>query len=155
MPVYEAAAVTTLVTATANAPLCALRGVTRPLFVREIHLFYATAPTTSGRLGITRSTAIGTGALTSVTGVPRTTLAATGTGVLVTAWATLAPTVSSTAYFRRFAAVAAIGNGVIWTFDGDNGLIVPGSAGATSELVVTNLVAVAPGTIETTFVWEE
>lgn len=157
MPIYEASATTTLTTATANAPLCALRAVTQPLFVREIHVYYATAPTTSGRLGLTRSTAVGTGTLTSVTGQIRENLtgSAASTGILVTNWATAAPTVSATAYFRRFSAGAAVGNGVIWTFDPEPGLFIQGSAGATSELVITNLVAVAPGTADVIFVWRE
>jgi hypothetical protein len=157
VPIYEASATTTLTTATANVALCALRAVTQPLFVREIHIYYATAPTTSGRLGLTRSTALGTGTLTSVNGVIRENLtgSAASTGLLVTNWATAAPTVSATAYFRRFAAGPAIGNGIIWTFDPEPGLFLQGSAGATSELVIANLVAVAPGTAEVVFVWRE
>lgn len=157
MPFYEAATTTTLVTATANAPLVAIRAVSQPLFLQEIHIFYRTAPTTSGALGLVRSTALGTGALTSVTGQPRVPVTGipAATGLIVTNWATLAPTLTSTTYLRRWSASPTIGNGVIWTFDPGEALIIAGSAGATSELIIANLVATAPGTMDITVIWRE
>lgn len=157
MPFYEAATTTTLVTASANAPLVALRAVSAALFVQEIHIFYRTAPTTSGALGLVRSTALGTGTLTSVAGQARMPLTGmpAATGIIVTNWATLAPTLSATTYSRRFSASPTIGNGVIWTFDGNEQLGVAGSAGATSELIIANLVATAPGTFDVVVIWRE
>jgi hypothetical protein len=157
MPVYEVSGLTTIVTATIGAPLCALRAVTRPVRIWEIHAFYVTAPTTSGEFGLCRSTALGTGTLTSVTPVARSTATgiAAATSLLNTAWATLAPTnAGAGAIFRRFAASATIGNGIIWTFDREP-LEVAGSAGATSELILVNAIATAPGTLAVTFVVEE
>jgi hypothetical protein len=157
MPMYEVSGRSTLVTATAAAALVALRAVTRPCRIWEIHLFYVTAPTTNGSLGLCRSTAIGTGTLTSVTPVARsvTTGIAAATALLNTAWATLAPTNGGIGtVFRRVSTAATIGNGVIWTFDREP-LEVAGSAGATSELCVVNTQAVAPGTFDVTFVYEE
>jgi hypothetical protein len=158
MPVYEVSGTTTLTTATANAPLAALRAVTGALFVREVHVFYRTAPAAPvGALGLTRSTAVGTGTLTSTTGQARNMLTGVqaATGILITNWATAAPTVNSANYFRRFSASPAIGNGIIWTFDPYPGMTVPGSAGATSELVLCNLMAAAPGTLDVTVIFEE
>lgn len=157
MGVYEVSGRSTLVTATAAAALVALRAVSAPLRIREIHIFYVTAPTTSGGLGLCRSTAIGTGTLTSVTPLARSALAGTpaATAVLNTAWATAAPTNAGIgAVFRRFHGAATIGNGVIWTFDQEP-LGVTGSAAATSELCIVNTIATAPGTFDCTFVYEE
>jgi len=155
MAIYEVSGRSTLTTATSAAALVSLRAVTRWVRIWEVHLFYQTAPTTSGGLGLCYSTALGTGTLTSVTPVARSTRATAATALLVTNWATLAPTNGGIGtVFRRFAAAAAIGNGVIWTFDREP-LEVVGSAGATSELCVVNTNATAPGTFEVTAVFEE
>jgi len=155
MAIYEVSGRSTLTTATSAAALVSLRAVTRWVRIWEVHLFYQTAPTTSGGLGLCYSTALGTGALTSVTPVARSTRAAAPTALLVTNWATAAPTNGGTGtIFRRFAAAAAVGNGIIWTFDREP-LEVVGSAGATSELCVVNTNATAPGTFEVTAVFEE
>jgi hypothetical protein len=157
LPIYEVSALTTLVSAAIGNPLCALRAVTRPVRIWEIHIFYATAPTTTGALALCRSTALGTGALTSVTPVPRSTATgiAAATAVLNTAWATLAPTNGGAgALFRRMTAAPTIGNGIIWSFDREP-LEVAGSAGATSELIIANAIAFAPGTFMVNFVYEE
>ncbi len=123
--------------------------------MREIHLFGVTAPTTSGHLGLCRSTALGTGALTSVTPVARNPDAAAAVSVLVTNWATAAPTNGGIGtVFRRWAQSAAIGNGIIWTFDGDL-IEVPLGSAATGELCIVNMMATAPGTFEITVVLEE
>lgn len=155
MAIYEVSGRTTLVTATAAAALCAIRAVTRKLHIREIHLFYVTAPTTSGGLGLARSTALGTGALTNVTPVARGLSQDAPTALLVTAWATLAPTNGGIGtVFRRVHQGATIGNGIIWTFDGDE-LEVIGGAAAASELCVVNTVATAPGTFDIAVVYDE
>ena len=130
------------------APLCAIRGsTTRPTFVKEIEIFGITAPTTSGALGLCRSTALGTGSLTSMTPLPHDPTGATCGAVIVTAWATLAPTVGAiTTVMRGWAQPVSIGNGVIWRFDDDDGLEIPLGNTATGELVIVNLMATAPGT---------
>lgn len=155
MAIYEVSGRTTLVTATAAAALCAIRAVTRKLYLREIHLFYVTAPTTSGGLGLCRSTAVGTGTLTSVTPVARELSQDAPTALLITNWATAAPTNGGIgAVFRRVHQGAAIGNGIIWTFDGDE-LEVVGGAAATSELCIVNTIATAPGTFDVTVIYDE
>ena len=158
MPVYEVSGRSTLVTATIAAPLVALRAVTRPLLVSEIHIFYVTAPTTSGELGLCYSTAIGTGTLTSVTPVGRSVQAranAAATGLLVTNWGTAVPTNGGIGtVFRRWSGSASIGNGILWTFDRIP-LEVQGGAAATSELCIVNTIATAPGTFDVTIVLEE
>lgn len=155
MAIYEVSGRTTLVTATIGAALAAIRAVTRAVRIYEIHAFYVTAPTTSGGLGLAISTAIGTGALTSVTPVARSTRATAPTALLNTAWATLAPTNGGAgSIFRRVHAAATIGNGIIWTFDREP-LEVVGSAAAASELCLVNTIATAPGTIDVTFIFEE
>jgi hypothetical protein len=156
MPIYEASTTTTIVTASAGAVLAAFRAGTRPCYLYELHLFGITAPTTSGSVGLARSTAIGTGTLTQQLGQPRDKNAAAALGGPVTAWATTAPTVAASPYntFRRWAQPATIGNAVIWTFDRQP-LIVPANADVASELCLVNLVATAPGTLHVTVVWEE
>lgn len=155
--IYEVRARTTLVTATVAAPLCALRAVTNACSVWEIHIFYTTAPTTSGGLGLCRSTALGTGTLTTV--APQARSALTGvdpsTSEIVTNWATLAPTNGGIgSVFRSFDAAPAIGGGVIWTFDREP-LQIIGGAAATSELCIVNTLATAPGTFSVVFVIDE
>ena len=155
MAIYEVSGRTTLTTATVAAALCALRAVTRFCRIYEIHAFYVTAPTTSGNLALCFSTALGTGTLTSVTPVARSSRAQGATAVLNTNWATAAPTNGGAgALFRRVSLGATIGNGIIWTFDREP-LELVGSAAATSELCLCNSIATAPGTIDVTFVYDE
>ena len=155
MAIYEVSGRTTLTTATVAAALCALRAVTRFCRIYEIHAFYVTAPTTSGNLALCFSTALGTGTLTSVTPVARSSRAQGATAVLNTNWATAAPTNGGAgALFRRVSLGATIGNGISWTFDREP-LEVVGGAAATSELCLCNSIATAPGTIDVTFVYDE
>lgn len=155
MPYYEVSGRSTLVTATVAAALVSLRGsTTRPTLVWEIHMFYITAPTTSGGLGLCRSTALGTGTLTSTAPVGRRASYATAGAIAVTNWATAAPTNGGIgAVFRRFAAGPAIGNGVIWAFN--DPIELPLGNVATGELCIVNTIATAPGTFDFTFVIEE
>lgn len=156
MALFEVSARTTLVTATVAAALAAIRAsTTRPTFLRELHLFSATAPTTSGELGLCLSTALGTGALTSVTPVARERNIGAPGAVLVTNWATLAPTNGGVGtVFRRWAQSPAIGNGMVWTWDGEPFEIPLGNT-ATGELCIVNLLGTAPGTLNITAVLEE
>lgn len=157
MPRYEAAVRTTLVTATAGAALCALRAITRPVWVRELHLWQVTASAASASgVAITRSTALGTGTLTGLLGQQTQPADPSGTAEVVTNWGTAAPTTSTTALLRRWLAgsTTTIGTGLVWVFEAP-GIYVSGSAGATSELVVANLFSTAPGTFDITFVWDE
>ena len=155
MAIYEVSGRTTLTPATVAGVLCALRAPTRFCRVWEVHAFYVTAPTTSGNIGLCFSTALGTGTLTSVTPVARSSRATGATALLVTAWATLAPTNGGIGtVFRRLGTSNAIGGGVIWSFDREP-LEVIGGAAATSELCLVNTIATAPGTLDVTWVFEE
>lgn len=156
MPVFEASVLTTLTTASANAPLASFRASsTQRAEIIEIGISSLTAPTTSGGLGIARSSAIGTGTLTSVAGLPRDPSDSTpGTpGSLITNWATAVPTIGTV--FRRWAFPASLGNGVIWTLDRIDPLEVPAQTAATSEIVFVNLPGTAPGTYYIYVAWEE
>jgi hypothetical protein len=152
---YQVSGRSTVVTATAAAALASIKaGTTRPIFVEEIHLFYVTAPTTSGGLGLAISTAVGTGTLTSVTPVARSRNVNAPGALAITNWATAAPTNGGAGtLFERQHAAAAIGNGVFWTFLNEPIEIAPN--GATSELCICNTVATAPGTFDFCFVFEE
>lgn len=156
MALHDMSFRTTLVTATAYAALAAIRGATaRPTFVREIHLFGLTAPTTSGSIGLCHSSALGTGTLTSVTPVARKILGQASTVIGITNWTTASPTNGGAgAVFRRWTQSANIGNGMIWTFDGEP-LELPLAAAATGDLSIVNLLATAPGTFEVNVVLED
>jgi hypothetical protein len=150
---YEVGVRTTITTA--SVPIASLRAISDAVWLREVHLWYVTAPTTSGGLGLTRSTALGTGALTGVLGFPTNPSDAAGTAEAVTAWATAAPTFTAGAFFRRwFSGAAAIGTGYMWTFE-PPGLYIPGGAAANSEIVLVNLQATAAGTLDLTWVLDE
>lgn len=157
MPLYEGSALTTIVTASVDAVIAAFHAGTRPSYVREIHLFALTAPTTSAALLLKRSTAIGTGALTGNAPLPRDPNGLAATATIVTAWGTAAPSVTANpaGALRRFAGAAAVGTGIIWTFYEGNGLMVPATSAVNSELCICNGVATAPGTWEITVVYEE
>lgn len=157
MPAFEASTRTTLVTATALAPLAAFRAATaQRARIREIGIFTVTAPTTVGGIGLMRSTALGTGALTSAVGINREPGDSVTTGQIVSAWATAAPTVGAAAtVFRRASFPASVGQGVIWTWDIVDPLLVPLGNTATGELVFVNLNATAPGTYDIYVTWEE
>lgn len=126
--------------------------------IKEIAIFQATAGTSPNGIGLTRSTAIGTGALTGVTGIPLDPNVQATTGQLVTAYATAAPTVTVTSganIIKRFVHNTAVGNGVVWTFDMQSPLYVPLGGVATGELVFINLFATAPATYHISITWNE
>ncbi len=156
MPLYEASSRSTLVTATAGAVLFGFRASTsRMARIREIQLFNITAPATSGALGLVRSTALGTGALTAVAGMPLNPDDPAAGGQVITNWATAVPTTGGAgATLRRIAVPATIGNGVMWVWDREPLIVPPGSA-VNGELAFINLQATAPGTWDVTVVWEE
>lgn len=157
MPLYEASSVTTIVTATPDAVLAAFRAGSRQAYVREIHLFTLTAPTTAGGVALKRATAIGTGAITGNVGVPRDPNAPAPGGQVATAWGTAPPTVTAApaGALRRFACAAAIGNGIVWTFYEGLGIIVPANPAVNAELCLCNTQSTAPGTYVITVVFEE
>jgi hypothetical protein len=117
-------------------------------------MFYVTAPTTSGALGLQRSTALGTGAITAVVGQAHDTGEPATNAQVETAWATAAPTTANN-YLKSWASAPTIGNGMVWRFDEGNGLLVPLGNTATGEIVICNLLGTAPGTMEFYVTWDE
>jgi len=155
MAVYTAGSRSTIVTASANAVLAGFRASTTDrCWIREIGLFYVTAPTTSGSLGIQRSTALGTGAITAVIGQAHDPNEPATTGQVETAWATAAPTTANN-YMKRWSSAPTIGNGMVWRFDEGDGLLVPLGSAVNGELCICNLLATAPGTFEFYITWTE
>lgn len=156
MAIYEISTRTTLLTATALAQLASFRSNTaQRAGIREIHLSNVTAPTTSGSIGLMRSTALSVTPTGVTTPQQREPGAAPSTAALYTGWAT-APTVGAVGtVFRRWSHGTAIGNAMIWTFDLTAPMMVPLGNVATGELVFVNLNATAPATYDITVVWDE
>lgn len=155
MAIYSARSRSTLVTASANAVLWAFKGsTTRICKVREIGMFYVTAPTTSGALGLQRSLALGTGTITAVVGQAHDSAQPATTAQVETDWATAKPTTNNL-YFKGWTSAPTIGNGMVWRFDEDTGLEMPLASAANGELCICNLLGTAPGTMEFWITWDE
>lgn len=159
MPIYEASALSTITTATDLTPLFGFRAGAQLASIREIHLFNRTAPTVVGALGLFRSTADGTGTVTSSAAQPRPVAGsalAASTAFVWTNYATARPTIGAvTTAMKRWTHGTALGNGMIWTFDAMDPLQV-GIVAATSHIVIATVGgANAPATYDFTFVWEE
>lgn len=146
---YEAGHTSVLVTATADAPLLALRVPAAEIGkLRELGLTLTAA--TATRLGLTRATTV---SITPSGGKPgrNTVFGAADSGIQIfTGWAT-APVIS-TNYLRRCALPASIGAGLVWSWPADDPLLM-GDGEAICELVLANLVAVAPSTFELWAKW--
>lgn len=149
---YEASAISILVTATADAPLVALRApATEVMRITEIGITLTAA--TASRLELIRALAV---SLTPSGNIPgrNTKPGAPNSGsTLVTGWAT-APTVTATSQLRRVSLPATIGAGVVWTWPADRPLEV-GLGSAIAELLIANEVAVAPSVFDMWVCWED
>lgn len=156
MAIYEISTRSILTTGTALAQLASFRASTsQRAGIREIHLSNVTAPTTSGSVGLMRSTATAVTPTGVTTPQQREPAAAASTAALYTGWAT-APTVGAVGtVIRRWSHGTAIGNAMIWTFDLTGPMIVPLGSGATGELVFVNLNATAAATYDITICWDE
>lgn len=156
MAVYQARALSTITTGTVGTPLFAIRGdTTQRMRIREIWLFNLTAPTTSGNISLRRSTALGTGALTGVTLLPRDPADTAGDvdAQIVTAWATAAPTVGTASTdLWGWAHSTSIGNGIVLPFDLMAPLIINEGDSATGELCICNAHSIAAATYVVTVV---
>lgn len=148
---FEAGNVSTLVTATANAPLVAIRApATERCGLLELGIFLSAA--TSTVLGLTRATTVSVTPGTTVAGqntVPGAPISGT---LLVSSWGT-APVLTSPVYFRPVVLPATVGAGIIWSWPADAPLYV-GNGSAIGELVIANLVAVAPSLFRYYAKWE-
>jgi hypothetical protein len=148
---YETSVTTTVVTAAVDAVLAALRGESqRGIHLRELHCFTVTAPTTVGRLALKRALVPGA-TETGNSPVPQDPQGAFSTAFLSTGWGTT-PTVAPdpAGALRRFACPAAVGNGIIWTWYEDDGLVIPPGG----QICLCNAGATAPGTWGVRAVWE-
>lgn len=148
---YEAGNVSTLATATANAPLVAIRApATERAALRELGVTLVAA--TSTLLGLARATTVSVTPGTTIAGQNKHPLASVSGTLLVSSWAT-APVIPAN-YLRQIVLPAAIGAGFIWTWPADDPLLV-GNGAAIGELVLANLVAVAPSLFRYYAIWED
>lgn len=147
---FEAGNVSSLLTATVNAPLAALRApVTEVMRLRELGITITAA--TAFRVGLARAAVVSGTPATTVAGQNRRKGAPASGSLLVSSWTT-APTVTAP-LFKRISLPGTIGAGVIWTWPDDP--LEVGDGAAISELLILNLVAVAPPIFEYYAIWED
>jgi hypothetical protein len=147
---FEAGTVSSIVLATAT-PLVAIRApATERCLLRELGVTLVTA--TSTRLGLVRATTVSVTPAGTTAGQNKQPGAPASGTLLVTTWAT-APVVAAS-MLRRITLPAAVGAGFIWSWPADDPLVV-GLGSAIAEVVLTNLVAVAPATFDWYAIWED
>jgi hypothetical protein len=152
MAIYQAAFSIAGVNA-ANAVLFNLLAAsTDRATLREVGFFTEVAPTNPPQYGLMRMNAAGTGAITNATAEKADPADGAAATALQTAWATTRPTVTG-GLLRSASVLAAIGNGVIYTFPGNMGIVVPVSTGLCG--VVSNAAGATVGTHRGYVVWEE
>lgn len=148
---FEAANLSSVVTATAGAALAAIRAPAAEMCkLRELGVFLKAA--TQTELELRRATTVSVTPGTTVAGINKTPGAAASGTLLVSSWGT-APVVAATP-FRSVVLAASIGAGFIWTWPADDPLIV-GLGSAIAELCICNSVAVIPATFRYYAVWED
>lgn len=148
---FEGSATSVLVTATIGAPLVAIRApATERGALRELGVVLQAA--TSTRLGLYRATTVSGTPTGNFAGQNKQPGAPVSGTTLVTGWTT-APVIAAVP-LRRMTLPAAIGAGYIWTWPADDPLII-GLGSAIAELVLANLVAVAPSLFDWYAVWED
>lgn len=148
---FEAGNISTLTTATANAPLVALRApATERMALRELGVTLIAA--TSTLLGLVRATTVSVTPGTTVAGQAKNPLSPASGSLLVSSWGTV-PVISAS-YMRQIVLPAAIGAGFIWTWPADDPLYV-GNGVAIGEICLANLVAVAPSLFRYYAIWED
>jgi hypothetical protein len=118
-------------------------GAADAIWLRELGIFLNAA--TASRIGFGKPANTPAGG-SPVLGLATNGGAAAAGGVVVSGWST-APT-APTQYYRIIGLPAAIGNGIIWTFQGD-GLLIP----ASGAVVIWNITASSIASIF--WVWEE
>jgi hypothetical protein len=152
---FEAGNVSTLTPATADTPLIAIRApVGEGGRLRELGITLQAA--TATQLGLARATTVSVTPGTTKpgraakAGTPAAPLPDSGI-LLVSSWVTVP--VISTNYLRQACLPATIGAFCVWYWPADGALEI-GDGEAISELVIANLVAVAPSLFRYWAVWE-
>lgn len=148
---FEAANISTLTTATAGAPLVAIRApATETCRLRELGILLVAA--TQTLLELRRATTVSVTPGTTIAGQPHTPLAPVSGTLLVSSWGTV-PVVGANG-MRSVILPASIGAGIIWTWPADDPLIV-GNGVAIGEMCICNSVAVACSLFRYYAVWED
>ena|SRR5258708_4364492 len=148
---FEGGNLSTLTTATGDAPIVAIRAPATEccrLIELEITLIAATA----SRFGLARATTVSVTPVSTKVGRNTIPGAPDSNTLLVSGWTT--PPVISTNYIERCSLPAVIGAGKIWTWPEHRALYV-GVGTAIAELVIANIVAVACSLFEYTAKWED
>lgn len=150
---FEAGNLSTLTTATADAPLVAIRAPATEIG-RMLELGITLTAATASRLGLIRATTVSVTPGTTKVGRNAVFGAPDSATLLVSSWATAPVLPGTPVYHRRVSLPAAIGAGVVWSWPADRPLFV-GDGTAIRELVIANLVAVAPSLFEYYAIWED
>jgi hypothetical protein len=133
---------------TANTIMWQMRAVTNRMWIYEIGLSVATAPTTGPSWQLIRPSAVGA-TFTSTAAEKEDPGGAAITGVIDTVMGTL-PTIGSN-YMRRYATSNAIGAGIVWTWT--TPLAIPAAAGLC--IVNGNAAGATLGAFNVYVVWAE
>src|ERR1035437_10101406 len=129
---------------TSGGASAALRAAsTDAIWLKEVGVFLNAA--TASTIGLGKPAAIGVTPTSPIVGLA-TNGGAEAVGATAVAWGT--PPTSPAQFYRRIGLPAAIGNGIIWTFQGD-GLLIP----ASGSIVLWNLAL--NSVVSAYFVWEE
>lgn len=139
---------------TANTRVINLNGAGTAgrVFVYEIAVGIAVAPTTAPSFYLARSTARGT-QTTTLAGQPYDEGDVASSSSLDSAWS-VAPTFSTSAFIRRGGLAVTAGGWWIWQFY-DSPLIIPATAGAGITLANANASGATTGTFAGHVVWNE
>lgn len=139
---------------TANTQVANLNntGTAARLYIREIAVGVAVAPTTAPSFYLSRATARGTQS-TTLAGQPHDPSETSATGTLDTAWS-VAPTFSTSTPIRRGGLAVTAGGWWVWQFY-DAPLIVNATSGLGLVLANANASGATTGTFTGHFSWDE
>ena len=145
---FSVAGVNTANTQTANL----LGGTSERIYVRQIAVGVAVAPTTAPSFYLSRSTARGTQTAT-LAGQPLDPADVASTTTLDTTWS-VAPTFSTSNFIVRGGLAVTAGGWWVWDFR-DSPLIIPATSGAGITLANANASGATTGTFAGYFMWDE
>lgn len=139
---------------TANSAYFQLRltGATERLYVTEIGINVAVAPTTAPALYVSRSSAVGTSTAT-LAGQPNDVADATSVATFDSTWSA-APTFSTTAFLRYGGMAVTAGGMLVWTFY-DAPIVLAASTSAGLVIANANASGATTGTFTGYMTWEE